>query len=50
MSDIKDIKREKLALISQTLSIGFQVLHTAHSPPHGLSWLLAQGKTCTAYI
>jgi len=44
------MKQEKCAQVSQTLSLGFQVLHTAHPSPHGLSWLLAQGKTCTAYI
>jgi len=33
MSDIK----KKPPLVSQKLSLGFQVLLTAHSLPHGLS-------------
>jgi len=31
------------------LSFGFKALYIAHSPPHGLTWLPAQGQTCAVH-
>lgn len=45
MSDMKaQIKEEEVAHLSK-LYLGFQLLYMTHSPPYGLVWLLAQGRT-----
>jgi hypothetical protein len=50
MTDTKAmIKYEKLTNVSQKSSLGFPVLHVAHSSPHGLTWLSTQGKTYAMY-